>query len=75
LRVSIYFLLGFVYSKKSVVFDTARGDKLMLDIVSGTICQYNYNPMWEQVGGQNPVRGLCSSQLVTDILTKTSFLT
>jgi hypothetical protein len=31
--------------------------------------------MWGQVGGQNPVRGLCRVTRTTDILTKTRKLT
>ena len=35
--ITLYFSLEFIHSKKSGVLDTERGEKLTLDILSGTI--------------------------------------
>jgi len=53
-----YYSLGFIYSKKSGSYATVRGIKLVLLIASGGIPLYNYIPVGDSGGNENPVKAL-----------------
>jgi hypothetical protein len=68
-------LLEFIYSKKNGLLDPYRGDFLWLVIQPARIMVVESGNEMGEVIEQNPVRGLCGESNVTDILTKSSFLT
>jgi hypothetical protein len=76
--LTMYFLLGNVILKKNLVFDTLNEEKSSFKILitnvlvvkGGRIWWGKVVEMWVKSG-----EGLCRSRNVTDILTKTSFLT
>jgi hypothetical protein len=73
--INICFSLENRYSKKNGSVGVTRGDFFTLTIATGPIVVVKSGKYMVGKSGKNPVKGLCGVQRVTDILTKTNFLT